>query len=75
MSLTKPSQQLRRDLKDAASALESAALEIFHRAQMGEKDELSASMKYVESLHQLADRLKGYGEEVKDGRVTRSNAE
>lgn len=37
MPLTKPNQQLRRDLKDAAFALESAALEIFHKAQGGEE--------------------------------------
>lgn len=34
MSLTKPNQQLRRDLKDAAFALESAALEIFHKPRV-----------------------------------------
>jgi hypothetical protein len=31
-------------------------------------------MKRVDELHQLADRLKGYGEEVKDGLVVRVNA-
>lgn len=37
MPLTKPNQQLRRDLKDAAFALESAALEIFHKAKAVKK--------------------------------------
>lgn len=37
MPLTKPNQQLRRGLKDAAFALESAALEIFHKARGGEE--------------------------------------
>ncbi|MEB6589653.1 hypothetical protein MXM82_10985 [Pseudomonas asiatica] len=72
MPLTKPNQQLRRDLKDAAFALESAALEIFHKAQAGDEAEFLAAMKRAEELHQLADRLAGYGEEVKNGRVTRT---
>lgn len=72
MPLTKPNQHLRRDLKDAAFALESAALEIFHKAQGYEEAEFLAAMKRVEELHELADRLTGYGEEVKAGRVTRA---
>ncbi len=72
MPLTKPNQQLRRDLKDAAFALESAALEIFHKAQSCEEAEFLAAMKRVEELHELADRLTGYGGEVKAGRVTRT---
>ncbi|TRO31725.1 hypothetical protein EQ845_22240 [Pseudomonas putida] len=72
MPLTKPNQQLRRDLKDAAFALESAALEIFHKAQGGEEAQFLVAMKPVGELHELADRLTGYGEEVKAGRVTRT---
>ncbi|MCK2124809.1 hypothetical protein [Pseudomonas sp. PNPG3] len=72
MSLTKPNQQLRRDLKDAAFALESAALEIFHKAQGYEEADFLAAMKRVEKLHELADRLTGHGKEVKAGRVTRT---
>lgn len=75
MPLTKPNQQLRRDLKEAAFALESAALEIFHKAQASDETQFLDAMKRVEELHQLADRLKGYGEEVKEGRVTRSKTE
>lgn len=72
MPLTKPNQQLRRDLKDAAFALESAALEIFHKAQGGDEAEFLEAMKRVGELHELADRLAGYGEEVKVGRVART---
>lgn len=74
MSLTKPNQQLRRDLKDAAFALESAALEIFHRAQGGEEAQFLEAMKRVGELHELADRLVGYGDEVKAGRIERPQA-
>jgi len=72
MPLTKPNQQLRRDLKDAAFALESAALEIFHKAQGGEEAQFMEAMKRVGELHELADRLVGYGEEVKGGSLGRS---
>ncbi|ANI33837.1 hypothetical protein LU640_25550 [Pseudomonas monteilii] len=71
MPLTKPNQQLRRDLKDAAFALESAALEIFHKAQGGEEAQFLEAMKRVGELHELADRLV-YAEEVKSGRVART---
>lgn len=71
MPLTKPNQQLRRDLKDAAFALESAALEIFHKAQGGDEAQFLEAMKHVGELHELADRLVGYGEEVKAGRIER----
>ncbi|MFN3046350.1 hypothetical protein [Pseudomonas alloputida] len=75
MPLTKPNQQLRRDLKDAAFALESAALEIFHKAQGGEEAQFLEAMKCVGELHELADRLVGYGEEVKAGRIERHKVE
>lgn len=75
MPLTKPNQKLRRDLKDAAFALESAALEIFHKAQGGEEAQFLEAMKRVGELHELADRLVGYGEEVKVGRLFRSRNE
>ncbi len=71
MPLTKPNQQLRRDLKDAAFALESAALEIFHKAQGGEEAKFLEAMKRVGELHELADRLVRYGDEVKVGRIAR----
>ncbi|MCY1190274.1 hypothetical protein D9M72_14860 [compost metagenome] len=72
MPLTKPNQQLRRDLKDAAFALESAALEIFHKAQGGEEAQFLEAMKRVGELHELADRLVGYGDEVKAGQILRA---
>jgi hypothetical protein len=72
MPLTKPNQVLRRDLKDAAFALESAALEIFHKAQGYEEAQFLEAMKRVGELHELADRLVGYGDEVKAGGIIRA---
>lgn len=56
---------------DAAFALESAALEIFHKAQGGEEAQFLEAMKHVGGLHELADRLAGYGDEVRAGRIAR----
>ncbi|MFG0504141.1 hypothetical protein ACF8GD_16065 [Pseudomonas putida] len=72
MPLTKPNQQLRRDLKDAAFALETAARDIFYKAQGGEEAQFLEAMKRVGELHELADRLVGYGNEVKAGRIIRA---
>lgn len=65
MPLTKPNQQLRRDLKGAAFALESASLAIFHKARGSNEAKFLSAMKRIDELHELADRLEGYGEEVK----------
>ncbi|UXL40069.1 hypothetical protein N7D90_07875 [Pseudomonas fragi] len=75
MALTKPNQQLRRDLKATAFALETAALEMFHKAQAGGEAEFLEAMKLVGELHELADKLAGYAEEVKAGRIVRGKAE
>lgn len=72
MPLTKPNQQLRRDLQDAAFALEAAARGIFYKAQGCDDAQLLEAMRRVGELHELADRLTGYGEEVKAGRITRT---
>lgn len=74
MPLTKPNQQLRRDLKAAAFSLEEAALDLFRVAkQRGDADLLEA-METIERLHGQADRLKAHAEEVKAGRIVRGKA-
>lgn len=75
MPLTKPNQQLRRNLKAAAFSLEEAALDLFRVAkQRGDADLLEA-METIERLHEQADRLKAYADEVKVGAITRAKAE
>jgi len=72
MPLTKPNQELRRDLKAAAFSLEEAALDLFRVAkQRGDADLLEA-METIERLHEQADRLKAYADEVKAGVITRT---
>lgn len=48
MPLTKPNQELRRDLKDAAFALESAALEILRKVQGGEARSTQDESNFLE---------------------------
>jgi len=71
MALTKPNQELRRDLKAAAFSLEEAALEMFRLAKQRGDAELLEAMQTIEKLHEQADRLTAYAEEVKAGRIVR----
>ncbi|NBB58930.1 hypothetical protein GVN18_06520 [Pseudomonas sp. ODNR1LW] len=75
MPLTKPNQELRRDLKAAASALEDAAHDLFREAKTYAEPEFLAAMEKIGKLHEHMDRLMEYAEEVKVGRVRRSKAE
>ncbi|WP_162094812.1 hypothetical protein [Pseudomonas chlororaphis] len=72
MGLTKPNQKLRRDLKAAAFSLEEAALEMFRLAKQRGDVELLEAMDTIEKLHEQADRLKAYAEEVKAERIVRT---
>jgi hypothetical protein len=75
MSLTKPNQDLRRDLKAAAFALEEAALEMFRVAKQRGDTELLKAMETIEKLHEQADLLRVYADEVQVGRIQRAKAE
>lgn len=75
MALTKPNQEIRRDLKAAASALEDAAHDLFHEAKTYAEPEFLVAMERIGKLNEHADRLMEYAEEVNVGRVTRSKAE
>ncbi|MNC49840.1 hypothetical protein D3C75_990490 [compost metagenome] len=74
MALTKPNQELRRDLKAAAFSLEEAALELFRLAKQRGDAELLEAMETIEKLHEQADRLTAYADEVKAGMVVRGQA-
>ncbi|MBV7550398.1 hypothetical protein KW849_29425 [Pseudomonas sp. PDM26] len=71
MALNKPNQELRRDLKAAAFSLEEAALEMFRLAKQRGDTELLEAMEMIEKLHEQADRLTAYTDEVKAGRIVR----
>ncbi|EXF93591.1 hypothetical protein HK44_007955 [Pseudomonas fluorescens HK44] len=75
MALNKPNQELRRDLIAAAFDLEEAALEMFRVAKQRGDTELLEAMRTIEKLHEQADRLTAYADEVKAARITRAKAE
>ncbi len=79
MSLTKPNQQLRRDLKEVAALLKWAGVDLYvvSKRMMAAGDEQGAMelMKIAMSLQETEDKLAGYAEEVKSGRVVRSKPE
>ena len=76
MSLTKPNQQLRRNLKEAAALLKWSGVDLFVFAKrlLAAGDEQGANdlMKIALSFQETEDRLTGYADEVKAGQITRS---
>ena len=78
MPLTKPNQQLRRDLQGIASDLKWSAVELMRVAerlsQAGNEADAQAVLKMCTVLHADEDRLVGYAGEVEIGLVTRVKA-
>lgn len=78
MPLTKPNQQLRRDLKEAAALLKWSGVDLFVFAKrlLAAGDEQGANdlMKIALSLQEAEDKLAGYADEVKAGGIVRGNA-
>lgn len=72
MALTKPNQQLRRDLKEAASALDDAAHDLFRSAKQCDEAGFLAVMEKIGKLHECIDKLASYADEVKSGQITRA---
>ncbi|NWD85595.1 hypothetical protein [Pseudomonas sp. K5002] len=75
MSLTKPNQQLRRDLKAIASNLEESCIDLGKLAEKLSDADAIALMGLVGTLYEEADRLSGYADEVKAGQIIRSKPE
>jgi phenylalanine-4-hydroxylase len=74
MALTKPNQELRRDLKAAASALEDAVHDLFGEAKTFAEPDFLAAMEKIGKLHEHVDRLMEYAEEVRAKRIVRGKA-
>lgn len=72
MSLKKPNQQLRRDLKAIASNLEESCIDLGKLSEKLSDADAIALMGLVGTLYEEADRLVGYADEVKAGRVMRT---
>ena len=78
MPLTKPNQELKRDLKEAAALLKWSGVDLFtiSKRLLDAGDEIGAAelMKIAFSYQAIEDKLANYADEVKSGRVKR-NAE
>ncbi|WP_256824913.1 hypothetical protein [Pseudomonas kurunegalensis] len=79
MTLTKPSQELRRDLQGLASDLKWSAVELMRIAERlslaGNEHDAQAVIRICQVMQAGEDRLVGYGDEVKVGRLFRSRNE
>ena len=71
MALTKPNQHLRRDLKAIAFNLEQSCIDLIKLAEKFSDADAIAPMGLVGTLYEEADRLVGYADEVKAGRIVR----
>ncbi|AVD86222.1 hypothetical protein [Pseudomonas sp. SWI44] len=76
MPLTRPNQDLRRDLQGLASDLKWSAVELMRIAERlslaGNEHDAQAVIRICQVMQAGEDRLNGYGEEVKAGRIKRS---
>jgi hypothetical protein len=72
MALTKPNQQLRRDLKAIAFNLEQSCVDLGKLAEKLSDADAIALTGLVGTLYEEADRLVGYADEVRDGRISRT---
>lgn len=79
MPLTKPNQDLKRDLQGIASDLKWSAVELMRIAERlslaGNEADAQAVLKMCTVLHDGEDRLVRYADEVKAGRIIRSKPE
>ena len=79
MTLTKPNQDLKRDLQGIASDLKWSAVELMRIAERlslaGNVADAQAVLRMCNVFHADEDRLAGYAEEVKAGQIIRSKPE
>lgn len=75
MPLTKPCQQLRRDLKEAAALLKWSGVDLMQAAlrlsEAGQEDEAKELMIIALSYQAMEDKMAAYADEVKAGQITR----
>ena len=78
MTLTKPNQDLKRDLQGIASDLKWSAVELLRVAERlslaGNEADAQAVLRMCNVFHAGEDKLVGYAAEVEVGLVTRLKA-
>ncbi|MBA6150196.1 hypothetical protein [Pseudomonas juntendi] len=76
MTLTKPNQDLRRDLQGLASDLKWSAVELMRIAvrlsEAGNEHDAQAVIRICQVMQAGEDKLVGYGDEVKAGGIVRA---
>ncbi len=76
MTLDKPNQDLKRDLQGIASDLKWSAVELMRIAERlslaGNEADAQAVLRMCTVFHAGEDKLAGYADEVKYGRMTRT---
>lgn len=79
MALTKPNQQLRRDLKEAAALLKWSGVNLMKMAvrlsDAGFERDAMELLTIIGSFPDAEDKLAGYADEVKAGRIARGKAD
>lgn len=79
MPLTKPNQELRRDLQGLASDLKWSAVELMRKAvrlsEAGNEADAQAVIKICAVMQAGEDRMVAYGAEVKAGGIEQGKAE
>ena len=79
MTLTKPNQDLKRDLQGIASDLKWSAVELMRIAERlslaGNEADAQAVIRICVVMQAGEDRLAGYADEVKAGQINRSKPE
>lgn len=75
MPLTKPNQDLRRELKTLGFDIEQAADEVLRITKDCRDIEVAAVLKLIAKMYERADRIAALADEVRDGTVTRVKPE
>ncbi len=79
MGLKKPNQELARDLQGLASDFKWSAVELMRIAErlslMGNESDAQAIFKMITVFHAGEDKLAGYADELKAGRIVRERSE
>lgn len=75
MPLTKPNQELRRELKALGLDIEQAADEVLRITKDCRDIDVSAVLKLIAKLYEGADRVAALADEVRDGQITRAKPE
>ncbi len=79
MSLTKPNQQLRRDLKEISALLKWSSVDLMKMAirlsDAGLEEDARELLTIISAFPDAEDRLVEYVGEVKAGRILRAKAE